>query len=81
VAWLSHDKRTPLAGLRAMTEALEDRGVTDPDAVADHHHRIRVEVDRLSALVHDLFELARIDAGALRLTMHAAFSVMSCPMR
>src|SRR5262245_38184381 len=24
VAWVSHDLRTPLAGLRAMTEALED---------------------------------------------------------
>jgi signal transduction histidine kinase len=72
VAWVSHDLRTPLAGLRAMTEALEDRVVTDPDAVADYHHRMRVQVDRLSALVDDLFELARIDAGALRLTMHAA---------
>jgi signal transduction histidine kinase len=71
VAWVSHDLRTPLAGLRAMTEALEDRVVTAPEAVADYHHRMRVDVDRLSALVDDLFELARIDAGALRLTMHA----------
>jgi signal transduction histidine kinase len=71
VAWVSHDLRTPLAGLRAMTEALEDRVVTAPDAVADYHHRMRVDVDRLSALVDDLFELARIDAGAPRLTMHA----------
>jgi signal transduction histidine kinase len=71
VAWVSHDLRTPLAGLRAMTEALEDRVVSAPEAVADYHQRMRVEVDRLSALVDDLFELSRIDAGALRLTMHA----------
>jgi signal transduction histidine kinase len=71
VAWVSHDLRTHLAGLRAMTEALEDRVVTAPEAVADYHHRMRVDVDRLSALVDDLFELARIDAGAPRLTMHA----------
>ena len=29
VAWVSHDLRTPLAGLRAMAEALEDQVVTD----------------------------------------------------
>jgi signal transduction histidine kinase len=71
VAWVSHDLRTPLAGLRAMTEALDDRVVTAPETIADYHHRMRLELDRLSALVDDLFELARIDAGALRLTMHA----------
>jgi signal transduction histidine kinase len=81
VAWVSHDLRTPLAGLRAMTEALEDRVVSAPEAVADYHHRMRVEVDRLSALVDDLFELARIDAGALRLTMHRFLLVMSCLTR
>ena len=30
VAWVSHDLRTPLAGLRAMAEALEDQVVIDP---------------------------------------------------
>jgi signal transduction histidine kinase len=67
VAWVSHDLRTPLAGVRALAEALEDRVVTDPAAVADYHRRIRVEADRMSALVDDLFELSRINAGALRL--------------
>jgi len=69
VAWVSHDLRTPLAGLRAMTEALEDRVVSAPHDVDDYHRRMRVEVDRLSALVDDLFELSRIDAGALSLTL------------
>jgi len=68
VAWVSHDLRTPLAGLRAMAEALEDGVVSDPQAVADYHRRIRVESDRMSALVDDLFELSRITSGALRLT-------------
>jgi signal transduction histidine kinase len=67
VAWVSHDLRTPLAGLRAMSEALEDRVVVDPDTVAEYHRRIRVETDRMAALVDDLFELSRITAGALRL--------------
>jgi signal transduction histidine kinase len=67
VAWVSHDLRTPLAGLRAMAEALEDRVVRDPATVSDYHRRIRVEADRMTRLVDDLFELSRIHAGALRL--------------
>ena len=69
VAWVSHDLRTPLAGLRAMAEALEDGVVTDPETVADYHRRIRVETDRMASLVDDLFELSRINAGALRLSL------------
>ena len=69
VAWVSHDLRTPLAGLRAMAEALEDGVVGDPETVADYHRRIRVETDRMATLVDDLFELSRINAGALRLSL------------
>ncbi len=68
VAWVSHDLRTPLAGLRAMAEALADGVVSDPVTTADYHRRIRVESARMSQLVDDLFELSRINAGALRLT-------------
>jgi signal transduction histidine kinase len=68
VAWVSHDLRTPLAGLRAMAEALEDEVVTDPETTRRYHRRMRVEVDRLSEMVDDLFELSRIHAGALRLS-------------
>jgi signal transduction histidine kinase len=67
VAWVSHDLRTPLAGLRAMAEALEDQVVIDPRTVSSYHSQIRREVDRLSAMIDDLFELSRIHAGTLRL--------------
>jgi signal transduction histidine kinase len=66
VAWMSHDLRSPLAGLRAMAEALEDGMAEDPDR---YHHRIRTEVERLSEMVNDLFELSRLQAGALALTL------------
>jgi len=65
VAWVSHDLRTPLAGIRAMSEALEDGVVTDAPTVARYHAGIRLEADRLAALVDDLFELSRIHAGVL----------------
>jgi signal transduction histidine kinase len=71
VAWVSHDLRTPLAGLRAMTEALEDGVVSDPATVAEYQRRITVETNRMAGLVDDLFELSRINAGALRLTLAA----------
>jgi signal transduction histidine kinase len=71
VAWVSHDLRTPLAGLRAMAEALEDGVVGDPETIAEYHHRIRLETDRMASLVDDLFELSRINAGALRLSLNA----------
>ncbi|WP_353942415.1 HAMP domain-containing sensor histidine kinase [Streptomyces sp. HUAS MG91] len=64
VAWISHDLRTPLAGLRAMSEALEDGVAADP---ARYLRQIRTEVERLNDMVGDLFELSRIHAGALTL--------------
>ncbi len=71
VAWVSHDLRTPLAGMRAMAEALEDGVVDSPAQVAEYHRRIRLETDRLARMVDDLFELSRIHAGALRLQIEA----------
>lgn len=64
VSWVSHDLRTPLAGLRAMSEALEDGMVEDPSR---YLNRIRSEVERMTTMVDDLFELSRINAGVLRL--------------
>ncbi len=69
IAWVSHDLRTPLAGMRAMAEALEDGVVVDPETVREYHRRIRVETDQMARLVDDLFELSRINAGALRLSL------------
>jgi signal transduction histidine kinase len=52
-----------------VAEALEDGVVADPATVADYHRRIRVETDRMTRLVDDLFELSRINAGALQLAL------------
>ncbi|MEX2552332.1 MAG: HAMP domain-containing sensor histidine kinase [Actinomycetota bacterium] len=67
VAWVSHDLRTPLAGIRAIAEALEDGVVTDPETIERYYRTLRQETDRLAHLVDDLFELSRINAGALSL--------------
>ena len=72
VAWVSHDLRTPLAGIRAIAEALEDGLADDEETVRRYHRALREEADHLSGLVDDLFELSRIQAGALRLQLERA---------
>jgi signal transduction histidine kinase len=64
VAWLSHDLRTPLAGIRAMAEAMED-GV---DSAELHYpSRIRGEADRMAAMIGQLLSLARLQSESVQL--------------
>ncbi len=60
VAFMSHDLRTPLAGLRAVSEGLEDGVIDDvPGAL----RQMRSTVDRMTGLVDDLFELSRLSTA------------------
>jgi signal transduction histidine kinase len=61
VAAASHDLRAPVASIAAMLEAIED-GLATPD---EYLTPLQDQARRLTILVDDLFELARIDAGAL----------------
>jgi len=61
---ISHDLRTPLSALRAAVEALADGVAPDPDRYLRSMQR---DVEVLSALVDDLFLLARIEAGRVDL--------------
>jgi len=69
VAWISHDLRTPLAGIQALTEALEDGIVTDPETVSRYYRTIGSEIARLDGMVDDLFRLSRIHSGLLNLNL------------
>jgi len=79
VAWASHDLRTPLANMQAMLEALDDGLARTEDYLPALHEQVRT----LSGLVDDLFELARIDSGALTLELRRAEvgSVVSACLR
>jgi signal transduction histidine kinase len=67
VAWASHDLRTPVAAMKAMIEALTD-DLAQPD---EYLPVLGEQIDGLALLIDDLFELACIDAGSLRLELHA----------
>jgi signal transduction histidine kinase len=57
VSFMSHDLRTPLAGLRALAEGLEDGVIVDQSRALA---QMRGTVDRMSGLVDDLFALSRV---------------------
>jgi signal transduction histidine kinase len=63
VAAISHDLRTPLSSIRIMLEAIEDGVVQDAETVSQYHRAMQDQVNRLSRLIDDLFELSRLDAG------------------
>lgn len=65
VAAVSHDLRTPLASLRAMIEAINDGVIADEATIQRYLHSAQSQVQNLSLLVDDLFELSQLDAGVL----------------
>jgi len=71
-AWVSHDLRTPLASIRVMIEAMLDGVVDDEETVQRYLDNSRAEVEHLSHLIDDLFELAQLDVGHLKLNMQQA---------
>src|SRR5215216_7975122 len=60
VAAVSHDLRTPLASTRALIEALADGVATNPQTERRYLSSASRELEHLSRLVDDLFELARL---------------------
>jgi signal transduction histidine kinase len=68
VAAVSHDLRTPLASLRLLVEAIDD-GVATGETRERYLGEMRTHVEALTALIDDLFELSRIEAGEISWTM------------
>jgi signal transduction histidine kinase len=65
VAAVSHDLRTPLTSLRLLADAIED-DVVDRDTRHSYLEQMSVHIRSLSALIEDLFELSRLEAGDIR---------------
>lgn len=60
---ISHELRTPMASLKALTDTLLDGALEDPPAARRFVVRMDTEVDNLILLVNELLELSRIEAG------------------
>jgi signal transduction histidine kinase len=65
VAAVSHDLRTPLTSLRLLADAIED-DVVDRDTRRSYLEQMSVHIHSLSALIEDLFELSRLEAGDIQ---------------
>jgi len=68
VASVSHDLRTPITTLQLIAEGLED-GIFEPERVRDRLQLMATHVRALSALIDDLFELSRLEAGEVHWSM------------
>lgn len=67
IAWVGHDLRTPLASVRAIVEALADGVVEDRPTVERYLRTAKRDIGSLSALIDDLFDMAQLDAGGMKL--------------
>jgi signal transduction histidine kinase len=68
VAAVSHDLRTPITSLRLLAEAIDD-DIVDADTRREYLARMTTHVRALSAMIADLFELSRLEAGDIRWSM------------
>jgi two-component system, OmpR family, phosphate regulon sensor histidine kinase PhoR len=64
---ISHELRTPIAGIKAMAETLLDGALDDREAAKDFVSRIESEADRLTQMVAELTQLSRIESGTAEL--------------
>jgi signal transduction histidine kinase len=68
VAAVSHDLRTPLTSLRLLANAIED-DLVDAETRHGYLAQMSVHIRSLSALIEDLFELSRLEAGEIEWSM------------
>ncbi|MFA9491793.1 MAG: sensor histidine kinase [Anaerolineales bacterium] len=66
-AWLGHDLQTPLASIQALVEALADGIVEDAEVKQRYLRTAQRDIQALSGLIDDLFQMSRIDAGGIQL--------------
>ncbi len=72
VAWAGHDLRTPLTGVRVLVEALADGMISDPETSKRYLQQARKQIDHLSLLIDDLFQVSQLDAGGIPLNVEPA---------
>ena len=69
VSNVSHELRSPLASIKALTESLQDGALDEPEVAADFMERIQRDVARMGSLVDDLLALSRLESGQTPLNL------------
>jgi len=64
---ISHELRTPIAGIKAIVETLKDGAIDNREVAQDFLGRIESEADRLTQIVTELTQLSRIETGQAEL--------------
>jgi len=72
IAWAGHDLQTPLASVRAIVEALADGVVEDSETTQRYLRTAQRDIQFLSLLIDDMFQMAQLDAGGLPLDREVA---------
>ena len=67
IANLSHELRTPITSLKALTETLRDGAIEQPSVAKDFLDKMNFEVDRLAQMVQEIGDLSRIESGEAQL--------------
>ncbi|MEU6728340.1 HAMP domain-containing sensor histidine kinase [Nonomuraea wenchangensis] len=70
VADVSHELRTPLAALAAVADVLDEEAARLPEPAARAARLVSQETHNLTALVNDLIEVSRFDAGVAALALN-----------
>lgn len=68
IANVSHDLRTPMTSIRGFIEGILD-GTIPPEKQRDYLIIVRDETNRLNRLVNDLLDLAKMEAGEIKLNI------------
>jgi two-component system phosphate regulon sensor histidine kinase PhoR len=67
VSSVCHELKTPMASIKAYVELLIDGNVSEPDQQQEFFEFIETQVDRLTRLVDNMLNLARIESGVIEL--------------
>lgn len=68
VSSVSHEMKTPLAGIKAYVELLADGDAEDGETREEFLEVINSQADRLQRLVENLLNIARIEAGVVNVS-------------
>jgi signal transduction histidine kinase len=66
ISAVSHELRTPLTSIRMYSEMLEKNWVKSQDKLAEYYRNMRQESERLSRLVENVLDFARLQKGRKR---------------